>query len=80
MSTPDPEPVGTFTTPFTLFNGEVLHSKAISVFNPLNSWYYMALGRTETKCNGQCHLNGAYPPSKIETGNPLKVFADWFSW
>ena len=37
ISTPKPGPVGTFTAPFTLFNGDVLHSYTTSVLKPLNS-------------------------------------------
>ena len=38
ISMPDPGPVGTVTTPFSVFNEDVLHSNGTSSLRPLNSW------------------------------------------
>ena len=37
MSMPDPGPVGTVTTPFSVFKEDVLHSNGTSASRPLNS-------------------------------------------
>ena len=49
ISMPEPGPVGTTTTPFSVFNVDVLHSNGTSWLSPLNSWYGPALGIADTK-------------------------------
>ena len=46
---PDPGPVGTVTTPSSVFNEDVLHSSGTSSLSPLNSWNRPALGIADTR-------------------------------
>lgn len=48
-SMPRPGPVGTVTTPPSVFSDDVLHSNGTSSLKPLNSWYGPALGIADTK-------------------------------
>ena len=48
-SMPRPGPVGTVTTPSSVFSDDVLHSNGTSSLKPLNSWYGPALGIADTK-------------------------------